>query len=751
VADNSIALDLDVAPATFESGFSDYLVFKPSTGISDRARTAQAVTGAWANWVDVALKRLQAKITGTVINVREHGAQGNGVTNDTVAIQAALTRAGTLGGAVVFLPAGTYPCTAQLTIPNGVHLAGAGVGATVLSFAGASAVNFPNLACLYSEGALVALPDLGADVIANASTVTFASPPALAANDIFCIYNTTDYSFNASRSYYRAGEWKRVIGLAGSLVTCDTPAYEAYTAGSNIDLYRLDPTSAGVADLEIRGLGATSTVAVIKASLGRACSFSNLRLSGTQYIHIALDRCVSTIISGCHVFDNGAAAGLNYGVAVLNSYRTIIDACDIYTTRHCITHGGSSVAGAVPSRKTIVDGCHLTSSFLAFDAHGNTEWYTVSDTTIDGGAALAGDHAKLSGCTITNRDICPALIFGENVGVDFEINDCTFREVSSVWPTFVEWSVGTDESGALRRPGGTFRFIDCKFELINTPYPIAMRNRHASVFDISLEITGCNFRRPGMGTTNPYVWIESITLSAWKNIDISDVISDGVPFFISTGMRRFTSKNVKVHGAPHYGIRLNRTGVSAADFPWGGADGRQRIVVSDCEVIDCAHTGVSIAAWYPDTSTIIVNNSTMVRNGTTNPGGSSNNQTASFFVSNAGHAKITGNTIGDDRATPLAQRVYGVNAITLLEEHDNLRVGSLATVNETTVTQRISGVRRAINNRVNYETMSTAAPTTGTWARGDVCWNGDAAVGAPVGWICTVAGTPGTWVALANL
>lgn len=45
------------------------------------------------------------------------------------------------------------------------------------------------------------------------------------------------------------------------------------------------------------------------------------------------------------------------------------------------------------------------------------------------------------------------------------------------------------------------------------------------------------------------------------------------------------------------------------------------------------------------------------------------------------------------------------------------------------------------------QTGGSAAPTTGTWSVGDVAWNASAATG-PIGWKCTVAGTPGTWVAL---
>jgi hypothetical protein len=49
------------------------------------------------------------------------------------------------------------------------------------------------------------------------------------------------------------------------------------------------------------------------------------------------------------------------------------------------------------------------------------------------------------------------------------------------------------------------------------------------------------------------------------------------------------------------------------------------------------------------------------------------------------------------------------------------------------------------------ESYSTSIPTGGTWVQGDRVWKSNAAVGSPIGWICTTAGTPGTWVAMANL
>jgi hypothetical protein len=48
-------------------------------------------------------------------------------------------------------------------------------------------------------------------------------------------------------------------------------------------------------------------------------------------------------------------------------------------------------------------------------------------------------------------------------------------------------------------------------------------------------------------------------------------------------------------------------------------------------------------------------------------------------------------------------------------------------------------------------THATAAPVIGEWRRGDRIFNSEPTVGQPKSWVCTVAGTPGTWVSEGNL
>ncbi len=66
-----------------------------------------------------------------VFNVKDetYGAVGDGSTNDTTAIQAAITACGTAGGGTVYLPAGTYKVSSTLTVTDSsVAIVGAGSG-----------------------------------------------------------------------------------------------------------------------------------------------------------------------------------------------------------------------------------------------------------------------------------------------------------------------------------------------------------------------------------------------------------------------------------------------------------------------------------------------------------------------------------------------------------------------------------------------------------------------------------------------
>jgi len=66
------------------------------------------------------------------ISVKDFGAKGDGVTDDTIAIQAAITSLQTTGGCVC-IPTGTYVVSNTITIPSKVSVTGSGTASTVIS------------------------------------------------------------------------------------------------------------------------------------------------------------------------------------------------------------------------------------------------------------------------------------------------------------------------------------------------------------------------------------------------------------------------------------------------------------------------------------------------------------------------------------------------------------------------------------------------------------------------------------------
>ena len=86
------------------------------------------------------LSAFATAVGGVFYNVKDptYGAKGDLVTDDTTAIQGALTAAGNAGGGIVVFPPAGYRITSVLTVPNGVSLIGAGPSATEIAMDHAS-------------------------------------------------------------------------------------------------------------------------------------------------------------------------------------------------------------------------------------------------------------------------------------------------------------------------------------------------------------------------------------------------------------------------------------------------------------------------------------------------------------------------------------------------------------------------------------------------------------------------------------
>lgn len=116
-------------------------------------------------------RMVQAKLSEQV-SVKDFGAVGNGIADDTAAFSSAVAYAVILGGAIVYVPAGTYLISSPVIISgNGISLKGTGALASVIKNSSATTD------CLTVSGSRLFIEDIGltASTASTGSGVVFSS------------------------------------------------------------------------------------------------------------------------------------------------------------------------------------------------------------------------------------------------------------------------------------------------------------------------------------------------------------------------------------------------------------------------------------------------------------------------------------------------------------------------------------------------------------------------------------------------
>jgi hypothetical protein len=89
----------------------------------------------------IALAQTNLKYVAQVYNVQGYGAKGDGVSDDTAAVQAAINAANTAGGGIVFFPPGTYLC-GRLTMYSKIILMGTGKALSIIKMKSGTNADF---------------------------------------------------------------------------------------------------------------------------------------------------------------------------------------------------------------------------------------------------------------------------------------------------------------------------------------------------------------------------------------------------------------------------------------------------------------------------------------------------------------------------------------------------------------------------------------------------------------------------------
>jgi polygalacturonase len=362
---------------------------------------------------------VEAKLSETV-SVKDFGAVGDGLADDTTAIQAAIDAVATTGQSI-YAPAGTYKCTDVLSTTGNLSLYGDGEK-TVFDF---SDINSASSAITVT-GTVTQIENIASANQGNL-IVTFASAPSLITGDVFILFDDS-VLWNSARPNYYSGEWLECREVYSTVIAATTsPLYDSYTPGTT-EVYKLNSPAVSLRNFKI--IGGADLFALIKLTFCDKALIENVIAYNENYQVIELDRCYRPMVSNCNMYNKGTGTSDDYGLVVSNGQNVQVTGGNYYARRHGIAIGGSAVTCGVPNRNLKISNLTISNDVLSdvasADIHGNTQDLTYQGCTIYQGATWGGMDNGYDNCVIYAANEGWCVYSSEVKGGELFARNCKF-------------------------------------------------------------------------------------------------------------------------------------------------------------------------------------------------------------------------------------------------------------------------------------------------------------------------------------
>jgi hypothetical protein len=343
---------------------------------------------------------------GPVVDIRAFGAKGDGVHDDTAAIQAAFAS----NAYTYYFPRGTYKVTQTITISKSVRIIGDNA---ILKFTSGY---------LLLQGSLDDAISVSTNVQEGDNEITLTTN-SINAGDYILLIDDTDYSFSNYRAYYKKSDIFRIKENTGTKLVLEEQTTAFYNASHDLKVMRINMITVDIHGINIEATANDSSYAL-------ACKYcvnshiSNCSTKFGAYGSLYLDMCLNFNVDETYSYQTGGIDGYKYGIEVSESKNVTVRNSVAHGGRHAIAIGSD---GRGICRNIVIDGCDLSKDDLdvtmyCADIHGAASNVTYINNRISGGVCIAGEDANyINNIIVSPGSYYPAVSLVEAVGGSFRV------------------------------------------------------------------------------------------------------------------------------------------------------------------------------------------------------------------------------------------------------------------------------------------------------------------------------------------
>jgi hypothetical protein len=269
------------------------------------------------------------------VNVLDFGAQGDGTTDDTAALKAAISACPTPGA--VYLPTGSYVIKGRINVPSGIVLRGDGPANThVLATPGVGGKH--TFAVVGSKGSSVPLTSPAS---AGTTQVSLANTSSFVVGQTVELEMDNDDSVVHPRAEHVRGQIIKIIDISGNQLTFDVPLRLDYPLASNPRVYPTTPRQdVGFEDFHVKHVSSDGDESsIFQFWFAVNCWIRNVESEFCARYHVNLGHSRHITVRDSvihHAYDYGGG-GHGYGVAALpHTSDCLITNNTFYMLRHSI-------------------------------------------------------------------------------------------------------------------------------------------------------------------------------------------------------------------------------------------------------------------------------------------------------------------------------------------------------------------------------------------------------------------------------